>query len=245
VKLVWTYSDRFKKGRENKISEASHEYIQFLFRKSIKEAPSVYEKYIYTDEYNFKIFEDLDVNLIKAREKEFIFLDDLKMDAADAVDGEFIIIDGDLFLKNELIIPSNKKIGFEVKVDSLPTLQQKIILQKEGIVNQSKYWDGDNQSINNVGLIYFNDDKLKADIVGEYRKLQKFFVDKIDKKYKINENEILFSSVACCMLTYQYLEYINEKPFYFLPDNDGNFEHLGFARKFKYLKEFQNKSSLI
>lgn len=245
MKLVWTYSDRYKKGRENRNSEASHEYIQFLYRKSIKEAPSVYDKYIYTDEYNFKIFDDLDVNLIKAEEKEFVFLDDLKFDAAEVIDGEFIITDGDLFIKNELIIPSNKKIGFEVKVDSLPTLKQKLILQKEGICSKLKYWEGNNKSLNNLGLIYFNDDILKNNIIQEYRNTQTFFSTYVDDKYKINKNELLYGSVGCCMFTYQYLEYINENPFYFLPDNDGNFEHLGFARKFKYLKELKNKSSLI
>ena len=38
MKLVWTYSDRFKKGSWNKNTIASHKYIQFLFKKSIKEA---------------------------------------------------------------------------------------------------------------------------------------------------------------------------------------------------------------
>ena len=102
MKLVWTYSDRFKKGKPNKNTVATHEYIQFLFRKAIKEAPSSYQKVVFTDDYNFSLFKDLDVELIPAPKKDFIFLDDLKFDAAEIIDGEFIISDGDLFIKEEL-----------------------------------------------------------------------------------------------------------------------------------------------
>lgn len=238
MKLIWTYSDRFKKGKPNKNTAASHEYIQFLFRKSIKESPCCYEKIVFTDDYNFSLFSDLDVELIQAPKKDFIFLDDLKFDAAEAIDGEFIITDGDLFIKEELTIPKDYKVGFELKVDCKPCLDSKMLMQKEGIGDILPYWKGNNSFINNLGLMYFNDDTLKKDIVNEYRNTQSFFTEYIDKKYKINERDVLFGGTGCCMFLYQYLTSRNIPTFYFIDDNFGKFNHLGALRKLEFLDEF-------
>ncbi len=240
MKLVWTYSDRFKKGSWNKNTIASHKYIQFLFKKSIKEAPSSYEKIVFTDIYNFPLFQDLDVKLIPAPKKEFIFLDDLKFDAAETIDGEFIITDGDLFIKNEFKIPSDFKIGFECKLECENTFKMKLLMQKEGIDKELNYWKGKSKFINNLGLMYFNDDSLKNELIKEYRNTQLFFSLFIDKKYKINKREVLFGSAGCCMFTYQFLESIGVTPFYFLDKNLNNFDHLGGPRKLEFLDEFHN-----
>ena len=239
MKLVWTYSDRFKKGSWNKNTLASHKYIQYLFRKSIKEAPSSYEKIVFTDDYNFSIFDDLDVELIPAPKKEFIFLDDLKFDAADLIDGELIITDGDLFINKELIVPSNSSIGFECKLECEDTFEMKLLMQKEGIDKELNYWKGKSKFINNLGLMYFNDDLLKNELIKEYRNTQLFFSLFVDKKYKINKREVLFGSAGCCMFTYQFLDSIDITPFYFLDNNFNNFDHLGGPRKLELLDEFK------
>jgi len=240
VKLVWTYSDRFKKGSWNKNTLASHKYIQFLFKKSIKEAPSLYEKVVFTDVYNFPLFQDFNVKLIPAPKKEFIFLDDLKFDAAETIDGEFIITDGDLFIKKELKVPSDFKIGFECKLECENTFKMKLLMQKEGIDNELNYWKGKSKFINNLGLMYFNDDSLKNKLIKEYRNTQLFFSSFIDKKYKINKREVLFGSAGCCMFTYQFLDSIDITPFYFLDNNFNNFDHLGGPRKLELLDQFSN-----
>ena len=248
VKLVWTYSDRFKKGRINKNSLASHEYIQFLFRKSIKEAPSSYKKIVFTDLYNFPLFDDLDVELIPAPKKDFIFLDDLKFDAVEAINGEFIITDGDLFIKDKLTIPPDSKIGFECKLECEYTFKMKLLMQKEGIDKELEYWKGESKFINNLGLMYFNDDSLKNELIKEYRNTQLFFSLFVDKKYKINKKEVLFGSAGCCMFTHQFLESVEVKPFYFIDNNFDKFDHLGEKRKLSLVEHFNKintKSPLI
>ena len=240
MKLVWTYSDRFKKGRPNKNTIATHNYIQYLYRKSIKEAPDSYQKIVFTDEYNFPLFNDLDVELIPAPKKEFIFLDDLKFDAAEIIDGEFIITDGDLFIKEELIVPPDYKIGFEVKIECNHTYLLKEMMQNEGIGNELEYWKGDNKNINNLGLMYFNDNLLKSELIKEYRNTQLFFSLFVDKKYKINEREVLFGSAGCCMFTYQFLKSKNIPTFYFVDNNLNKYDHLGGPRKLQYLDEYYN-----
>ena len=238
MKLVWTYSDGFKKGIPNKNTIASHDYIQYLYRKSIKEAPDSYEKIVFTDKYNFKLFEDLDVKLIPAPKKDFIFLDDLKFDAAEIIEGEFIITDGDLFIKEELKIPSDYKIGFECRLQCNYTYKQKVIMQNEGIGEKLDYWKGDNKYINNLGLMYFNDDLLKNELIKEYRNTQLFFSLFIDKKYKINEKDLLYGSVGCCMFTYEYLKDKNIPTFYFAENILNKYNHLGGEKKLIYLKEY-------
>ena len=54
MKLVWSYSKDWKKG--SNISIYPHEYIQYLYKRSIKSASDDYHKIIYTDEENVDIF---------------------------------------------------------------------------------------------------------------------------------------------------------------------------------------------
>ena len=48
-----------------------------------------------------------------------------------------------------------------------------IILQ-HGIVSEVPIWNIENSSSINLGLMYFNDDKLKNKLINEYKKTQKF-----------------------------------------------------------------------
>ena len=72
MKLVWSYSKDWKKGRN--ISIYPHEYIQYLYKRSIKSASDDYHKIIYTDEENVDIFKDIVDEVIVREPKPFIFL---------------------------------------------------------------------------------------------------------------------------------------------------------------------------
>ena len=100
MRLVWTYSQDYKRGNKN--NYVSHEYIQFLYKKSLESAPKSYYKVMYTDEKTVDIFKDYVDEVIVRKPKEFIFLADLKFDIAEILDGEFLITDGDLIFKKEL-----------------------------------------------------------------------------------------------------------------------------------------------
>ena len=79
---------------------------------------------------------------------------------------------------------------------------------------------------------------LKKDIIKEYRNTQTFFAKFIDSQYKINERDVLFGGIGCCMFLYQYLSSRKIPTFYFIDNNFGKYDHLGAPRKLEFLDEF-------
>ena len=60
----------------------------------------------------------------------------------------------------------------------------------------------------------------------------------IDSQYKINERDVLFGGIGCCMFLYQYLSSRKIPTFYFIDNNFGKYDHLGAPRKLEFLDEF-------
>ena len=241
MKIIWTYSKDYKKGLKNNI--VPHEYIQYLFRKAIKTAPDSYTKIMYTEEENFPIFTDLVDAFIPREKKPFTFLADLKFDAAELMSGEFLVSDGDLFIHNELVLKDNPKIGFEVTVakDNPRVLEYKRILIQNGITDIQPYWNIENKSSINLGLMYFNDDKIKDEYISEFRKVQRFYNQHIEPRYKFNEKNIQFSACGSQMFSMQYFLSKDIKPFYFLHHKENNVTHLAAQRKDELIQQYIKK----
>jgi len=240
VKLIWTYSKRYKRGSKN--NTLSSDYIEFLYKKSIKDAGNQFKKIIYTDEESKDIFKDFvdEVKLIEPR--EFVFLADLKFYVLEKEQGEFCCIDGDLFLKKNL--NTNKKTGFEFEFVDFKALEYSEIFKKEGILDIIPYWEKSESSFN-LGLMYFNDDKLKKDLVEEFKKVQNFYLKKIEPKYKFNAKKLQVSICGSQFFTSSFFHHKNIIPEFFGKDNDNEekFEHIAGRKKDRYLRDF--KQSLI
>jgi len=243
VRIIWSYSKDYKKGNKN--NRLPHEYIQYLFRKAIKIAPDSYEKIVYTEEENFPIFSDLGVSFIPRKKKPFTFLADLKFDIADQLSGEFLISDGDLFIEKELELKVKPKIAFEgiVEKDHPNVLKFKQILIDKGITKIQPYWNIENNSSINLGLMYFNDDKIKDDYIKEFRKVQIFYNHYIEPEYKFNEKGIQFSTCGSQMFSMQYFLEKDITPHYFIPE--ANITHLAAERKNRLLSEFSKNTKTI
>ena len=228
MKIIWTYSKDYKKGLKNNI--VPHEYIQYLFRKAIKTAPDSYTKIMYTEEENFPIFTDLVDAFIPREKKPFTFLADLKFDVAELMSGEFLVSDGDLFIHNELVLKDNPRV-----------LEYKRILIQNGITDIQPYWNIENKSSINLGLMYFNDDKIKDEYISEFRKVQRFFNQHIEPRYKFNEKNIQFSACGSQMFSMQYFLSKDIKPFYFLHHEENNVTHLAAQRKDELIQQYIKK----
>ena len=239
MRLVWTYSKDYKKGILNNYAE--HEYIQWLFKKSITEAPSSYHKVIYTDEDTAHLFSDIvDTVLIRER-KEFIFLADLKFDVAEILTGEFLITDGDLFIESELKIPDCDMAFEHINTVNKTVSNYKQILLEEGIVDYAPIWQTQNESSSNLGLMYFNNDTAKEELIKEYRKTQKFYINKIEPKYEFNKKNKQFSACGSQMLVQQFSLNSDYNVAYLTADNEHRYKHYNSRKKMDFNKEFYNK----
>ncbi len=239
MRLVWTYSKDYKKGVLN--NKAEHEYIQWLFKKSITEAPSSYHKIIYTDADTAHLFSDIVDTVIIRERKDFIFLADLKFDIAEILTGEFIISDGDLFINSELTLPECD-MAFEHfgPVGDTVSNYKKILLD-EGIVDYVPIWGSDNEQYSNLGLMYFNNDTAKEELIKEYRKTQKFYIKNIEPKYGFNKRNKQFSACGSQMLVQQFKLNSNYNVKYLIGDNYTKYIHYNNRNKMKLNKEFYNK----
>ena len=68
MRLVWTYSKDFKRGNKN--NTLPHDYIQYLYKKSLELTPNSYHKIIYTDEENVDLFKPYIDEVIIREKKE-------------------------------------------------------------------------------------------------------------------------------------------------------------------------------
>jgi len=245
VKLIWTYSKSWKKGFKN--NHINYGYVEYLYKKSLIEAGKQFKKIIYTDEESKDIFKDYvdEVKIIEPR--EFIFLADLKFYVLEKEQGEFCCIDGDLFLKRDLEIPPSD-IGFELEFKDSIALEYSEIFVKHGIHKIIPYWGLNKFSIN-LGLMYFNNDEIKNELVSEFKKVQKFYLKKIEPTYNYNQEGKQVSVCGSQYFTSQFLEHRGIKPDFF---NDGNenfekFFHIGGPKKMFYHREYlrtQKKSTI-
>lgn len=245
MKLIWTYSKSWKRGFKN--NHVDYGYIEYLYKKSIIESGNQFKKIIYTDEESKDIFKEYvdEVKIIEPR--EFVFLADLKFYVLEKEQGEFCCIDGDLFLKNDLEIPSNSNVAFELTFIDYHVFQYSEIFEKHGIEKIIPYWGNTDYSIN-LGLMYFNNDELKNELVSEFKKVQNFYIEEIEPIYKFNERGYQVSICGSQYFTSQFLEHRGIKPDFFNDGND-NFEkffHIGGPRKMFYHREYmRTKKELI
>lgn len=237
MKLIWTYSKSWKKGFKN--NHVDYGYIEYLYKKSITEAGNRFKKIIYTDEESKDIFKDYvdEVKIIEPR--KFVFLADLKFYVLEKEQGEFCCIDGDLFLKEDLNIPQNTDVAFELTFIDHKVFQYSEIFEKHGIQKIIPYWGNTEYSIN-LGLMYFNNDELKDELVSEFKKVQKFYIEEIEPIYKFNEKGKQVSICGSQYLTSQFFKNKGIIPEYF---NDGNedfekFFHIGGPKKMFYHREY-------
>ena len=244
MKLIWTYSKSWKKGFKN--NHVDYGYIEYLYKKSLTEAGNQFKKIIYTDEQSKDTFKDYvdEVKIIEPR--EFVFLADLKFYVLEKEQGEFCCIDGDLFLKRDLEIPSSD-FGFELEFKDQFALEYSKVFIHHGIHNVIPYWGLNKLSIN-LGLMYFNNDEIKNELVSEFKKVQKFYLDKIEPIYNYNEHGKQVSICGSQYFTSQFLQHRGIKPDFFNYGND-NFEkffHIGGPRKLFYYREYMRtkKSTL-
>ena len=70
-------------------------------------------------------------------------------------------------------IPQNTDVAFELTFIDHKVFEYSEIFEKHGIEKIIPYWGNTDYSIN-LGLMYFNNDELKNELVSEFKKVQKF-----------------------------------------------------------------------
>ena len=89
--------------------------------------------------------------------------------------------------------------------------------------------------------MYFNDDKIKDEYISEFRKVQRFYNQHIEPRYKFNEKNIQFSACGSQMFSMQYFLSKDIKPFYFLHHEENNVTHLAAQRKDELIQQYIKK----
>jgi len=246
MKLVWAYHDGFQTGPTNSALPA--DFIRHLFIQSILSSPSSYEKVIYTQEKYVDVFNQYVDRVEIFRDLEYVFLNDAKWYAVEKEENA-IIIDGDLFLTEELIIPSDMSLGFEVTFEFTSNIAfYSNIFLKHGIKEYIPYWQVGLPSIN-TGLMYINDSVIKKDLLLEYNKVREFFKNNIEKESRLKNKTKQPSITGSQYFLSQYL--IHNKVNYFNFSALNKFQHYFGEKKLPLLAQYiksktiYNKRSLL
>lgn len=242
MKLVWAYHDGFNTGPTN--STIPPEFIRYLFKESIIKAPNSYIKVIYTQEQYVDYFKNIVDRVEIFKDLEYTFLNDAKWYAIEKEENA-IIIDGDLFLEEELYIPEEYKVGFEFTISSAENVSRySSIFEKNGIKEYIPYWKRGCNSIN-TGLMYINDVNVKKNILKQYRLVRKFFKDKFNTNSSLLDRNKQPSVVGSQYFLTLFLE--NYKVDYFNFNKHSKFTHYFGEKKLKLLSDFykNNLTSVI
>ena len=96
--------------------------------------------------------------------------------------------------------------------------------------------------------MYFNNDEIKNELVSEFKKVQKFYLEEIEPIYNYNQYGKQVSICGSQYFTSQFFEHKGITPDFFNNGND-NFEkffHIGGPRKMFYHREYmRTKQNLI
>lgn len=242
MKLVWAYHDGFNTGPIN--STIPSEFIRYLFKESILRAPNSYTKVVYTQEQYVDFFKD-EVDRVEVfKDLEYTFLNDAKWYAVEKEENA-IIIDGDLFLEEELYLPDGYDIGFEFTINSASDVYRySSIFEKNGISKYIPYWKKGSNSIN-TGLMYINDINIKRNILKEYNLVKKFFKDTFNINSALTGVKKQPSVVGSQYFLTLFIE--NYKVDYFNFNNYSKFTHYYGEKKLTLLSDFykNNLTSVI
>lgn len=188
MKLIWTYSEKLKKGPVN--PNLSNDHILSMYKHSIQCGKRHYPTCVYTTEYAYDFFKDI-VDEIKIIPSDFdyVFLGDLKYYVIEMETDPFILIDGDLFLQDKLILSINCEIGIEYELTK-PTKELIYFNEcfiKEGIMDIIPYWKNEFNSYN-LGLLYINNMEYKEELCNDFKKIKQFYKEQIEPIYKFDKH---------------------------------------------------------
>jgi hypothetical protein len=187
MKLIWTYSEKLKKGPFN--SSLPDETILEMYEHSIECGKKYYDTCVYTTKTSFNFFKDkVDEVKLLPEDFDYVFLGDLKYHVMEIETEPFILIDGDLFLEDKLIMSDECNFAVEWNLESttktLLFFNETFI--KEGITDIIPYWKNGLNSYN-LGLVYIGTNEYKDELCNDFKKIKKFYKEKIEPKYEFDK----------------------------------------------------------
>jgi hypothetical protein len=250
MKLVYTFTTQYTSKIYNidRVDKLIFGYVNY-YRESIKKALECgYEVDFYLSKDIIKYFVDLEVNLIEVGNIDSGLFDFLKAKVLKERDDKFILIDGDILLKNKLDMNVNVDCIYETDcIISKDTKYNDITKDKTwhifykpyiteltnlGIESVIPEWSGKRyDTVHNIGLLYFNNQKLKNLYVDRWYKFNDFVNNNI-------ENKTPFTVIGAQYLLTELINYYKFTSFKF---DDNFFSHDIGIYKFKKPKVSMSK----
>lgn len=244
MKLIWTYSEKLQKGPIN--PRLNKEYIFDLYRKSIECAKPYYDTCVYTTNFGAEFFKDkVDEVIILPEDFQYTFLGDLKYYVLENEKPGYIMIDGDLFLETKLQFDKECDFVFEHIIDysdDSPETKFNNFFLNEKINEVIPYWVKTYPSYN-LGLVYVNNSKIIKGLCEDFKKVQKFYNEKIEPKYGFDRQNEQPSIVGVQYFLSLYCNINNLNISFFNTNN--KFTHLAAHRKLNFKTSINRFKSLL
>ena len=205
--LTYCFTTKFGKYKNN-------DYILTFYKLSMTRAKEFgHTISFYGCRYSIDFLKGYYDNCVDISNKKFQLVDDLKLYVHETGDIDTITIDGDLILNNKLIIDDTVDIVYDAKEyldtpwgdvynEFLPTLKKYPI---EDIIDGFKF---NNPFAINVGILKFNNSKVKTIFIKKYKELKEYYLKSIEPIEKFKDNKTFISIIICQFL---FGSLINEK----------------------------------
>ena len=160
-----------------------------FYELSIRLAKQYYPVTLYTDEYGEeKLGHLVDEVKLLSKDDKFYLWSEPTFEAISREEGEFIHLDGDVFLNGPLNLPEGD-VYYDCREDSLYEYYYKDnieIFDKYGIGEVFPEWSTEYTGAFNVGLLGFGDDNIKKQFVDRFYKMKEWYYNDFPSDIKIH-----------------------------------------------------------
>ena len=193
--LIFSYSTKIGDYKDNDF------YLSF-YKISMKIAKDLgYTIKFYGCEYALNFLKEFYDESVDVSNENFILTDDLKIFIHQNEPCGAITIDGDLFLYKKLSIDSEKDISIDrdeyIYHRRSKKYREYLPFFFKYDLSSINYFDKENDTALNVGILRFKNQKIKDLFISEYYKFRKLYLDIIEPKEHLLKNKKTISIIIC------------------------------------------------
>jgi len=229
--LTYSYSTHMNNYSDN-------EWVAMYYRAAILKSKSLgYKIKLYGCDFIYEKLHDVIDEFVNIENLRFSLTDDLKLYIHSIEDLDCITIDGDIILNHRLKLPTTYDVLFDIK--GQVTHSKKItkykshlnLFKKYDIQSEIKYFDLDAEYACNMGILKFNDAKVKKLMIDTYNKFKNYYLVNIEPY----EDKQILSDPAIIICEYIFERIINKENINVKFCRDyNNYNHYASHKKFEH-----------
>jgi len=207
MNLIFSFSTHigdYKGGRYTKDDKTDH--VLELYKVAMERANDFgHEVKFYGCDYCIDFLKGYYRESVSVENIDFDITDDLKMYIHSKEESGIVTIDGDLILNKKLKINENADVVFEQIEEVLPNKNPSWSqapeifksLEKYDVYNKFKHFIKGNDTMYNVGILYFKNNEIKKIFLDSFYNIKKWYLTNVEPNEKLIPKGVIVSVILC------------------------------------------------